>query len=39
VAAALDDLQALLRTYASPGAMAAAVLDARASVFQGLDAD
>ncbi len=38
VAAALDDLQALLASHASPIAMVAAILDARQPVFAGLDA-
>jgi hypothetical protein len=38
VAAAVDDLQALLRAHASPAAMTAAVLDAGQPVFAGLDA-
>lgn len=37
VAAALDDLQALLRSYAAPRSMAAAVLDAAHPEFAGLD--
>lgn len=38
VAAAVDDLQALLRAHASPAAMTAVVLDAGQPVFEGLDA-
>ena len=38
VAAAIDDLQAMLSAHASPSAMVAALLDARQPVFAGLDA-
>lgn len=38
VAAALEDLQRLLGTWASPAAMVGAVLDADHPVFEGLDA-